>query len=117
MCVVQRSNFAGATCDAAFHADDAKPLGTIQCMPTSKQLKTAATRNNYRKNDEKYARAVWVAIEFGWARLLVVTGTLPSMRFTKTFAIDIKTNTDVYLLKVHRDHMNVQVCYLPDNYA
>ena len=52
------------------------------------QLKTAATRNNYRKNDEKYARAVRVAIEFGWARLLVlVTGTLPGTRFTKMFTI------------------------------
>ena len=46
-----------------------------------------ATRNNYRKNDDKYARAVRVAIEFGWARLLVVTGTLPGTRFTKMFAI------------------------------
>ena len=60
-------------------------------------------------------------IEFGWASLLPVTGTLPGTRFTNGVVSlkcsQYKTNTDVYLLKIHRDHMNVQLCYLPDNYA
>ena len=60
-------------------------------------------------------------IEFGWVSLLPVrpTGTLPGMRFTDGVVSlkcsQYKTNTDVYLLKIHRDHMNVQLCYLPDN--
>ena len=60
-------------------------------------------------------------IEFGLASLglLPVTGTLPGRRFTNGVVSlkcsQYKTNTDVYLLKIHRDHMNVQLCYLPDN--
>ena len=58
-------------------------------------------------------------IEFGWANLLPVTGTLHGTRFTNGVVSlkcsQYKTNTDVYLLKIHRDHMNVQICYLPDN--
>ena len=60
-------------------------------------------------------------IEFGWASLLPVTGTLYGKRFTNggvsLKCSQYKTNTDVDmdLLKIHRDHMNVQLCYLPDN--
>ena len=52
-------------------------------------------------------------IEFGWATILV--SKLPVHYASHSNVRNIKTNTDVYLLKVHRDHMNVQLCYLPDN--